>query len=327
MGSDDEANAIKLQADGKIILAGTANTRPLPIGSLRDHDADDFALARYNPDGSLDSGFGTNGKVITDFAGFYDQASGVGIQSDGRIVVAGSTVYQPLVGSSNIDMALIRYLSNGAVDASFGTNGKVTQNFPMPPGIFSGDAARAIVIERNDRIVIAGNARTLGGALVRYHPNGSLDLSFGNNGTVVTQDLSQENYFALAVQPDGKPVVAGFGTPLGGKEQFVVARFDGGGPPFDFCIQDDSNGNLLQIDTISGAYLFIACGGPTIGGVGTVARRGGLLTLQYAGGDRRVMVTIDTTTRRATASVQILSQHRTFNIVDSNINDNTCACK
>jgi 6-phosphogluconolactonase len=99
------------------------------------------------------------------------------------------------------------------------------------------------------------------------------------------------------------------------------------GPIFDLCIQDDSNGSLLQINTTTGEYQFTNCAGFTIGGTGTLTRRGGVITLQHNSSDRRVMAKIDTSTNKATASVQSLSSGAIFSITDRNIANNTCACR
>ena len=97
--------------------------------------------------------------------------------------------------------------------------------------------------------------------------------------------------------------------------------------PIDLCIQDDSNGNRLQLNFTTGEYQFSNCSGLTVGGTGSISRRGGLITLQHAAADRRVTATVDTSTNRATASVQLLSQGRTFTIADRNTLNNTCACR
>ena len=95
---------------------------------------------------------------------------------------------------------------------------------------------------------------------------------------------------------------------------------------FDTCIQDESNGNLLQINTTTGEYQFTNCSGLSLSGTGTITRRGGFITLQQASGDRRVMAKIDTSINKATATIQLLSQGLTLSITDRNISNNTCAC-
>lgn len=98
-------------------------------------------------------------------------------------------------------------------------------------------------------------------------------------------------------------------------------------PSFDLCIQDDSNGNILQINTTTGDYQFTNCAGLTIGGTGILTKRGSQITLQHNASDRRVMASIDSSTKRATASIQLFSQGRTFSITDRNITNSTCACR
>jgi virginiamycin B lyase len=95
---------------------------------------------------------------------------------------------------------------------------------------------------------------------------------------------------------------------------------------FDLCIEDESNGNRLQVNTTTGEYQFTNCSGVTLGGTGTLKKRGSTLTLQHISSDRRVTVTIDTSTNRATASLQVFSQGRIFSITDRNILNNVCSC-
>ena len=119
------AGAIAIQPDGKILAAGSA-------GAPSNHH---FALARYNPDGSLDVTFGVGGKVITDFSGLLESAEALAIQSDGKIVAAG-LVSQ---GRTSSDFRLARFNPNGSLDTTFGIDGKVITDF-----LGRGDAARGI---------------------------------------------------------------------------------------------------------------------------------------------------------------------------------------
>lgn len=132
-GSHTGAEDVAIQADGKILVAGDLGW--------------DFALARYNPDGTLDTGFGADGQVTTDFGASHDEAYGVVIQTDGKILVAGAS-YVP---STGWDFALARYNSDGTLDNSFGTDGKVTTDFTA-----SGDSAEELVIQDDGKIVVAG---------------------------------------------------------------------------------------------------------------------------------------------------------------------------
>lgn len=113
-GANDVARGTALQLDGKIVVVGS--------------DGNDFTLARYNTDGSLDSGFGAAGKVITDFFGGVDQAFAVVIDSTGKIIAGGSAT-KTTGSSANTDFGLARYNPKGSLDTTFGTGGKVATDF------------------------------------------------------------------------------------------------------------------------------------------------------------------------------------------------------
>ena len=208
-----EAFAGVLQSDGKIIVAGRAGSS---IAGF------DFALARYNSDGSLDASFGGDGRVTTDFGGESDSARAVALQSDGKIVAAG--YISDLRGNS---FALARYDSNGELDPTFGGDGRVTTDFT------GGSYAFAVVVQSDDKIVAAGLSNPLYAgyefALARYNSDGSLDASFGGDGRVTT-DFSYIAYAnALTLQSDGKIVAAGEVYDRLGNTHFLLARYDGGG--------------------------------------------------------------------------------------------------
>jgi uncharacterized delta-60 repeat protein len=194
----DFANALGIQPDDKIVVAGSTYN-----GSNRD-----FALVRYNSDGSLDTTFGTNGKVITDFGIGDDSANALSIQSDGKIVVAGYSYYQ--LEYDNISLfALVRYNSDGSLDATFGGDGKVTAAVGN-----SSNSAKAIGIQSDGKIVAAGSSYNHGGnsnfAIMRYNVDGSYDATFGTFGKVTTSVVSgDDSANALGIQSDGKIVVAG----------------------------------------------------------------------------------------------------------------------
>src|SRR5438309_5026712 len=115
-GSDDVATAIAVQADGKIVVAGYSDLVDPRYG---------FALARYNSDGTLDTTFGIDGRVTTDFFGYGDFAYALAIQPDGKIVAAGTA---DLI-SGYSDFALARYNKDGSLDQTFGSKGKITTDF------------------------------------------------------------------------------------------------------------------------------------------------------------------------------------------------------
>lgn len=307
-GNFDIINDLVIQSDGKIVAGGRADLVSDPRNGV-------FALARYNADGSLDLSFGAGGKVTTDFFGSIDDIRGLALQSDGKIVAAG------IAAGSNpgdIEVALARYNPNGSLDSSFGSGGKATN------ALGSTDSqAFAVTLTSGGKLVIAGVISN-NFFVAQFNVDGSLDSSFGMGGKVIV-DFSASPSLAAAVlvQADGKIVAAGG---AGNPSDFALARLLGAAA-FDLCIQDDSNGNILQINTTTGDYQFTNCAGLTIGGTGTLTKRGGLITLQHNAADRRVMASIDTSTKRATASIQLFSQGRTFSITDRNITNNTCACR
>ena len=167
---EDQAKALAVQPDGKIVVAGYS------VGlDSGDVPATDFALARYKADGTLDSTFSGDGMRTTNFGGdaaAYD----VVLQPDGRILVA---------GSSSEDLALARYEPDGRLDHTFSGDGKVTVRF----GGWPATGAHALVLRGNGKIVAAGG-KAGKFALVGFDPDGTLDSGFGHDGIVVTTPLT-----------------------------------------------------------------------------------------------------------------------------------------
>src|SRR5438876_1187397 len=152
-GGGDGARALALQADGRIVVAGSSSAGGFGSG---------FALARYNPDGSLDPSF-RGGRVVTSFAD-RDEASALALQADGKIVVAGFSD-----AGGRQDFALARYNPDGGLDLSFGSGGRVLTDFG------GDDEAAALALQADGKIVVAGFSDAGGfalAALVRYNPNG-----------------------------------------------------------------------------------------------------------------------------------------------------------
>jgi uncharacterized delta-60 repeat protein len=207
-GREDVGYPMALQADGKIVVAGTA-------GFAR------FALARYNTDGSLDTSFSGDGKLTTDVTHRSDIAYGLAVQPDGKIVVGGSA------GDDRI--ALVRYTSEGSLDTSFSGNGKLTTDLTR-----YGDFAWSIALQPDGKIVAAGDAGVGGPngrmAVVRYGSDGSLDTTFGGDGIVTTDFTSHpEDGLAMLITPAGKIVVVG-GNGFGLRnERFALARYKADG--------------------------------------------------------------------------------------------------
>jgi uncharacterized delta-60 repeat protein len=214
----DLAYAVAIQADGKIVAAGVSS-----IEARKFLDDTKIAVARYNADGSLDTSFGGDGRVTTNFTGTYDAARAAVIQADGRIVVAGTA-------GGYRTFALVRYNSDGTRDSSFGSGGRVTTNFSRG----STEFVASVALQTDGRIVAVGaEPSAVGFALARYETNGALDPTFGDEGTVLTDFLTRHDLgytggwaSGVAIQTDGKIVVAG-GAPIGsgGDTQFALARY------------------------------------------------------------------------------------------------------
>src|SRR6185369_10627899 len=172
--------------------------------------------------GDLDPTFGTGGKVTTDIQGDFDKARAVAIQADGKIVVAGSAL-----NGANIDFAVLRYNTDGSLDTTFGTGGKV-----LTPVLDSDDFALAVAIQPDGKIVAAGLAVTGADdiAVVRYNTDGSLDTTFDGDGKATFSILVGFNDIAnaVAIQPDGKIVLAG-STNNGSDDDFAVIRLNPNG--------------------------------------------------------------------------------------------------
>ena len=189
---DDWGYSAAIQADGKILVAGYS-----AIGSNSD-----FALVRYNTDGSLDASFNGDGIQTTAIGSGDDEGSSVAIQADGKIVVAGRSFT-----GSNYDFAIVRYNSDGSLDNSFSGDGKQTT------AIGSGrDQGSSVAIQADGKIVVAGysyNGTNFDFALVRYNSDGSLDISFNGDGKQTTPIGSDDICSSVAIQADGKIVLVG----------------------------------------------------------------------------------------------------------------------
>jgi uncharacterized delta-60 repeat protein len=234
-GGTDLALAVAVQPDAKIVAAGSASLG----GSL------DFALARYNPDGTLDSTFGSDGRVTTDYATCDDQAAGILLQAEGKIVAAGTA--DMCGGSFTFDFALARYNADGTLDPAFGSGGKVTTHFGADD-----DAAQDVDLQADGRIVATGVAEAADGfsdfALARYNADGTLDPGFGSGGTVLTDFASRnDDARAAVILPDGKIVAVGSAF-TGSSVDFALARYESDGT----LDQDFGLGGKVTTDFASG---------------------------------------------------------------------------
>jgi uncharacterized delta-60 repeat protein len=193
------ANTVLVQPDGKVIAAGYANTS---AGT-----SNDFALARFNPDGSPDNSFNGNGKALVDFNSNADHCTAMVLQPDKKIIVAGFTFSDAL--DTHV-FAIARLNVDGSLDTTFGDNGKVLAAYGLTAFCSS------IALQPDGKILVAGHAympivQSNHFLVARFNPDGSADESFGNNGETTTR-VGNGSALAksVAIQPDGKILLGGF---------------------------------------------------------------------------------------------------------------------
>ncbi len=208
--TDNDGSSVTIQSDGKIIV----------VGKTYNGSDFDFAIVRYNIDGSLDNTFDTDGKVTTAFGPNNSYGYDVAIQFDGKIIVAGTTT-----GNDNLkDIALIRYNTNGSLDTSFDTDGKVTTDFGT-----NGTIGRSVAIQFDGKIIVVGS--TYNGSdydliTARFNSDGSLDGSFNGGGIFSTSIGSTDDHGkSVALQPNGKIIVAGY-SHNGSNNDIAVVRYN-----------------------------------------------------------------------------------------------------
>jgi uncharacterized delta-60 repeat protein len=215
--SSDSGYGVAIQPDGKIVVAGN---------SVQSGTGDDFAVARLNAGGGLDTSFGDGGRRSFGFANGtgYDFGSGVAIQPDGKIVVAG---YSEQSGTG-FDFAVARLRPGGGLDQSFAGDGRRSFGFANGAGA---DFGSGVAIQPDGRIVVAGGAGA-DFAVARLRPGGGLDQSFAGDGRRSFGFANGANVDSgndVAIQRDGKIVVAGTSDQSGTGDNFAVARMNPGG--------------------------------------------------------------------------------------------------
>jgi len=227
-GTDDnESYSVVIQGDGKIVVAGYSW-----IGSI---SRSDFALVRYDTDGTLDTSFGTGGQVTTNF-GSSSEIRSITLQSDGKIVAA---------GVSDDNFAIARYNSNGTLDNTFSGDGKLTTDIGSFDGIYS------IAIQSDGKIVAVGGSGN-NFAIARYGTNGDLDNTFSGDGKLTTDfGSSLESFESVVLQSDGKIVAAGYSD-----GNFALARYGTNGDLDNtFSIDGKVTTNLGAIEEINSIAL------------------------------------------------------------------------
>ncbi|MCP5091332.1 MAG: BspA family leucine-rich repeat surface protein, partial [Gammaproteobacteria bacterium] len=208
--ADDIAQKVALQSDGKILVSG-------PSWNGTDYQ---FAVTRYNTDGTLDTSFDTDGKVTVDLTAGDDYAYGLAVQDDGKILLSGT--------DGNLDFTAVRFNTDGSLDTSFDGDGIVTVDFPFGGSDF-GDQ---VFVQSDGKILLSGRADASAGnadfALARLNSDGSLDTSFGGGDGMVTTPISgsHDMGYGVAVHTDGTIVVAGY---LNSTREFAAIRYNSDG--------------------------------------------------------------------------------------------------
>jgi uncharacterized delta-60 repeat protein len=260
---DSRAHSMVIQPDGRIVLAGSATDM---LGN------DEFALARFNPDGTADTSFSDDGRIRIQVSdpglspGSY--VSSLALQGDGKLIAAGAARDSDSDARDPWQVALARFSADGALDTSFGSQGKALVQMADPEDSpFSG--LNDIALQPDGKIVGAGLAGpspqddfpAYGFLVARFNVNGSIDNSFGTAGKVTAQMGEQDPVMgrfstasALALQPDKKIVAAGFGTYPGPSNQIGVVRVFGRPGPvasFDFAPAAPRTGEAVTFSSTS----------------------------------------------------------------------------
>lgn len=281
--SDDNAYAIALQNDQKILVAGQTFTSGSNL---------DFALARYNTDGSLDLEFGNSGAVITDINTPDDFARALCIQDDGKILLAG-------YGNDTEDNSflLVRYNQNGSLDSSFGNEGIRQHTI----GLLD-QRNQTVALQNDGKIIIAGHAYNnvysdYDFVLTRYLSDGSLDPSFGDNGqTITTISSGADEITSLIILEDNSILVGGHSFSFVGSTErdLVLAKYSPDGiidnsfgeegiVLTDFDEYDDLLFDIaIQND---GKILITGTSDPIFGGIEENDESSLILTRYHANGD------------------------------------------
>jgi uncharacterized delta-60 repeat protein len=209
----DLAEDVAVQVDGKIVVGGYSY-------NAADYD---FAAARYLPDGTLDGSFDVDGRVTTSIGLSNDVARAMVIQSDGRIVLAGSSF-----SGANDDYALVRYNSDGSLDTTFDGDGKVVSALNA-----GNESFHAVAIQADGKILAAGRTETALGyrvASVRYNVDGSLDLSYDDNGKERTDIGAGDDVgYGVAIEPGSGEIFVAGATANGASNDFAVLRYESDG--------------------------------------------------------------------------------------------------
>jgi uncharacterized delta-60 repeat protein len=213
--SFSEADAVALQPDEKIVVAGKARPAATHGGDTR------FFVARYGADGAPDPTFSGDGRQMTRFGGQFAWAEDVAVLDRGKILAVGRADDQ----TGEQGFALARYTPKGGLDRSFGTGGRVLSKIGS-----EGAWAHSVAILPGRHILVGGevSSQTTGSfALARYTSDGALDPAYGGGDgwTRTPLDSGLTHAFGMAIQPDGRPVLAGYATPGNQRYYFTLVRY------------------------------------------------------------------------------------------------------
>jgi uncharacterized delta-60 repeat protein len=202
------AFSVAIQGDDKIVFAGQIGFSSRNVG-----------IGRLNSNGSIDTAFDGDGRAETDLGSTSDQATGMVLQPDGRIVVSA-------IGGTGNTWSLLRYHADGSLDTTFDGDGRVQ---------LAGGSANAIALQPDGKIISAGSGNNSSFQLARHHAVGAIDSAFGVNGIATGMFLGPGNDAARHIalqQPDGKLVVVGSAQRLsGGQSDFALVRYLVNGSP------------------------------------------------------------------------------------------------
>jgi uncharacterized delta-60 repeat protein len=210
--SEDAIYTLKLQPDGKILAAGYTYAEPT-------HSTSDFALLRLNFDGSPDTTFGKNGRVITNFK-HGETAHTMQLLDDGKIILGGILFFND---DSSQKACLAKYNIDGSLDKTFGHDGKLTTD--LNGGSASGFTFSSI-LQKDGKLLLTGYINNVDADLliIRYNPDGDLDETFGDNGQFTADVGGNETAYTSISQPDGT-IFLGGSTQSNSYRSFLLTKF------------------------------------------------------------------------------------------------------
>jgi len=212
LGYNERANKIVIQPDGKILVGGTYFSKY-------------FMLARYNPNGSLDTSFSGNGILSTYSGNGYDELTSLLLQPDGKIIAGGWNQGGPT------SFFMVRYHSNGDLDSSFSGDGKNLFSL-TPQGL---QKLTSMALQQDGKIIVTGGYSSdyinYYYAITRLNTNGSFDNTFDNDGMILTNISGGYDFSSTAIQMDGKILIAGSSTNTATDFDFTLMRYNSNGTP------------------------------------------------------------------------------------------------